>query len=131
MSTRLRSLFALLSGVLYCLGFAGFDIWPLALIAFVPLLIALEGTTPTLALRLGLLAGTAMNVGGFYWLMGMLKTFSGFPTPVCMLFVLIICTFQGGRSAFTAWLYARARMRGHGDGALRYGRLRILAAPFL
>jgi apolipoprotein N-acyltransferase len=115
-----RLALAAVSGALYCLGFAGFDIWPLSLVAFVPLFVALEDATPRQALQVGLVAGTVMNVCGFYWLLNMLKIFSGFPVPLCALFMVIICSYQGGRSALTCWLYARARERGHGAGDERY-----------
>jgi apolipoprotein N-acyltransferase len=42
----------------------------------------------------------------------MLSTFSGFPAPVCFLFLLIVCAFQGGRIALQGWLYGRATARG-------------------
>ena len=113
-------LLAALSGTLYFLGFAGFDVWPLAFVAIVPLLLALEGQTPKKAAQLGLICGTAMNLGGFYWLLTMLKTFSGFPTALCLVFTLIVCAFQGGRLALTGWLYGRARARGWGMGPYRY-----------
>jgi apolipoprotein N-acyltransferase len=111
---------AFLSGLLYWLGFAGMDRWACAFVAFVPLLIALRGQTPKRALVIGLITGTTMNVFGFYWLLNMLKTFSGFPqmlgaalgTSLCALFVLIICTYQGGRLALMGWLYARGEARG-------------------
>jgi apolipoprotein N-acyltransferase len=127
--TRLaRFALAALSGALYCFGFAGFDIWPLSLIALVPLFVALEGASPKHALQYGLLAGTVMNVCGFYWLLNMLKIFSGFPLPLCALFMVIICGYQGGRSAFTSWLYARAKARGHGALDERY---LVFAAAFV
>lgn len=103
---------AVLSGVLYWLAFPGIDVWPLALVAFVPLLLALRGQTPRRALVLGLLSGLTMNLAGFYWLVEMLRSFSGFPTALCLLFVVIICTYQGGRIALMGWLYARATQRG-------------------
>jgi apolipoprotein N-acyltransferase len=37
-----RFALAALSGVLYFLGFAGFDMWPVAFIAFVPVMWALD-----------------------------------------------------------------------------------------
>ncbi len=103
---------AALSGFLYFLAFAGVDIWPLAFVAFVPLWIAIRGQTPRFATWLGLVTGATMNVCGFYWLLNMLKTFSGFPIPLCALFVLIICSYQGGRLGFMGWLHARAASRG-------------------
>src|SRR5687767_9546596 len=77
---------AALSGALYFLGFAGFEVWPLALVSLVPLLIALRGRSGWRAMRLGWLMGFVTNAGGFYWIVPMLRTFSGFPTAVCALF---------------------------------------------
>ncbi|MDF2695381.1 MAG: Apolipoprotein N-acyltransferase, partial [Labilithrix sp.] len=109
---RLADLGALISGVLYFVAFAGFDIWPLTFVCLVPLYLSLHGQTPKRATWLGFLTGLAMNVGGFYWLVNMLRTFSGFPTPLCLLFTLIICAYQGGRLALMGWLYGRATVRG-------------------
>jgi apolipoprotein N-acyltransferase len=53
-----------------------------------------------------------MNVTGFFWLQKFLRTFSGFPSPICFLFVVIVCAYQGGRMAFLGWLYGRATARG-------------------
>lgn len=102
---------AALSGTLIFLGFAGFDIWPLAFVAWAPLLVAVRGQSPSLALKLGLLTGLVLDVGGFYWLQTMLMTFSGFPPPVCAVFTGILCAYQGGRAALFAWLLARAEAR--------------------
>ncbi|MBX3197503.1 MAG: apolipoprotein N-acyltransferase [Labilithrix sp.] len=109
---RLAEVGALLSGVLYFVAFAGFDVWPLTFVCLVPLYVSLAGQTPRRATWLGFLTGLAMNVGGFYWLVNMLRTFSGFPTPLCVLFTLIICAYQGGRLALMGWLYGRATVRG-------------------
>ena len=103
---------AVACGLLYFLAFAGVDIWPLAFIAFVPLFVAIEGQTPKRALWLGVLAGGTMNLAGFYWLIGMLQTFSGFPFVACLFFAAVVCAYQGGRIGLMTWLYARARQRG-------------------
>ncbi len=103
---------ALLSGLLYWLAFAGMDVWPLAFVAWVPLVVAMQRQTPRRAAALGWLAGVTMNVFGFFWLQDMLRTFSGFPAPVCFLFVLVVCAYQGGRIALMGWLYGRASARG-------------------
>ncbi len=102
---------AVVSGLLYWLAFAGMDVWPLAFVALVPLLLAIHRQTPRRALALGTLAGLTMNVCGFSWLLGMLKEFSGFPLPLCILFMLIVCAYQGGRIGLLGWLYARATAR--------------------
>jgi apolipoprotein N-acyltransferase len=112
LSAPLAYLGALISGLLYWLAFAGMDVWPLAFVAWVPLLVAMHRQTARRAMLLGWLAGLTMNVAGFFWLQTMLKTFSGFPAPVCFLFVLIVCAYQGGRIGLMGWLYGRASARG-------------------
>lgn len=102
---------AVLTGLLYWLAFPGVNVWPLALVAFVPLLLALRGQTPARALALGFLAGLTMNVAGFYWLANMLRSFSGLPAAVCLLLAFMICAYQGGRMALMGWLYARGTQR--------------------
>jgi apolipoprotein N-acyltransferase len=109
---RLAELGAILSGTLYFLAFAGFDIWPLTFVCLVPLYVSLFGQTPKRATWLGFLSGLAMNLGGFYWLVNMLRTFSGFPTALCLVFTVIVCSYQGGRFALLGWLHGRATTRG-------------------
>jgi apolipoprotein N-acyltransferase len=103
---------AFASGILYWLAFAGMDVWPLAFVAFVPLVVALRGQTTRMATLLGWIAGWTMNVAGFIWLQHMLLEFSGFPWIVCFFFVLVVCGYQGGRIAMLGWLYGRASARG-------------------
>jgi len=98
--------------VLYFLAFPGIDWWPLSFVALVPLILALRGQTPRRGLALGWLAGFSMTMLGFYWLVGMLQTFSGFPVALCVLFAAILCAYQGGRIALLGWLSARAERRG-------------------
>ncbi|HLK40370.1 MAG TPA: apolipoprotein N-acyltransferase, partial [Polyangiaceae bacterium] len=103
---------AVVSGLLYWLAFPGVDVWPLGLIAWVPLLLAMHRQTTRHATLLGWLAGLTMNFAGFFWLETMLRTFSGFPVPLCLLFVLIVCAYQGGRIGLLGWLHGRATARG-------------------
>jgi apolipoprotein N-acyltransferase len=103
----------LVSAVLTWLAFAGNDIAPLAFVSLVPFLVALEGKTPRRAFWLGALQGLTLTMLGFSWLLDMLKTFSGFPTPLCFLFALIVNGYQGMRMAVLGWLYARGVDRGY------------------
>ena len=105
-------LLAALSGVLYFLGFASFEILPFAFVSLAPLLVALRGREGWKALRLGWLTGTVLGAGGFYWIVGMLKTFSGFPTALCILFALVLWAAQGLQYGVFAWLLARLDRRG-------------------
>lgn len=103
---------AVLSGLLYFVAFAGFDQWWLSFVCLVPLYVSLHGQPTRRAVWLAFLTGLAMNLGGFYWLLNMLKTFSGFPTALCLVFVVIICAYQALRLAFMGWLHGRAQNRG-------------------
>ena len=104
--------FALLTGLLYFLGYPGMDLWPFSLVALAPLIVALRGQSVRRATGLGWVAGFTMTMVGFYWLLEMLRVFSGFPTPVCALFMALLCGYQAGRIALCGWLYARAANRG-------------------
>ena len=123
----LAALGAFVSGLFYFLAFPGIDFWPFAFVAYVPFYIALEGQAPKRAAWIGLIQGATMNAAGFYWLMGMLKTFSGFPMPFCAFFVLVVASVQGGRSALHGYLYARIRMKLADASEAKLGYVRPLA----
>ncbi|MGK3963209.1 apolipoprotein N-acyltransferase [Sorangium sp. So ce118] len=110
--TRLACGLAALSGFFYFLGFPGMDLWPISFFGLVPLIVALRGQTPGRAALLGWIAGFVMTMTGFYWLLEMLRVFSGFPTILCALFMAILCAYQAGRIALCGWLYGRAEARG-------------------
>jgi apolipoprotein N-acyltransferase len=101
------------SGFLYFLAFPGVELWPLGFVALVPLIVALDGQTPRRAFTLGWVAGLTMTTFGFYWLLEMLQTFSGFPTPICAIFLVLLCAYQGGRIGLLGFLFARGQARGH------------------
>ncbi|MGZ3420943.1 MAG: apolipoprotein N-acyltransferase [Polyangiales bacterium] len=109
---RIAATLAVLSGVFYWAAFPGVDVWPFAFICWAPLIVALRGQTPKRALGLGLLQGFTCNLLGFYWLLEMLQTFSGFPLALCGFFMVILCGYQGGRMALLGWLHARAERKG-------------------
>ncbi|MSP25748.1 MAG: apolipoprotein N-acyltransferase [Myxococcales bacterium] len=110
--TRAAVLLATLTGVLFPIAFVGIGVWPVGFIAWVPLLLALRGQTPRLALKLGLWSGFLAVMIGFSWLTQMLSTFSGFPLPVCVAFASIVSFYQGGSIGLLAYAYARATERG-------------------
>jgi apolipoprotein N-acyltransferase len=100
---------AALSGFLYYASFPGLDLWPLAFVAWVPWLCALEKAPSGVAFRSGLTMGLVVVFFGFYWLFGMLETFSGFPWPLCALFMFLLSLYQAVRFGLLGWLYVRAR----------------------
>jgi apolipoprotein N-acyltransferase len=102
---------AVLCGVFYFLAFPGIDIWPLGFVALIPLRVALVGQTPKRAFWLGWLSGLVMISLGFYWMVDMMRQFSGFSTPICALLLLIVNAFQAGRMGLFAWLFQRGQQR--------------------
>jgi apolipoprotein N-acyltransferase len=107
---------AALSGALYFLGWAGFDIWPLSLVALVPMLWVLDPARGSLSRGrlwgLGLLFGLVTNVGGYYWIEGTLERFSGFPFAVCAAITGLLCAYQGLTLVLFSFLYRQARLHG-------------------
>ena len=67
---------ALLSSLLIVASQPPHDVWPLAWICLVPLLLALLGTSPREALFLGACTGTATIYLGFSWAMELMQKFS-------------------------------------------------------
>lgn len=102
----------LVSGLLYYVAFPPLDLWPAGLLVWLLFRLALEGRSPKQALRMGLTGGTFMVFLGFYWLIGMLEVFSGFPLAACVFFALVVCVYQAGRFGMMAWTFARATQRG-------------------
>lgn len=106
------TLCAVLSGLLYFAAFPGLDLGPLAFVALVPLMVAIKDQPARIGLWLGWVSGFTMTMSGFYWLLEMLRVFSGFPTALCILFMSLLSAYQAGRMALTGWLTARGAARG-------------------
>ena len=112
---------AALSGVLIAACFLRFELFPLAWVAFVPLLWSLtRATTRREAAAIGLVAGVVTNVPAFYWLVYTIHVFGGFGYPLALLFYLCLSLY----AALQFVLFALA-WRQTGPGPL------ALAAPLL
>ena len=105
----------LLCGLTGVLTFGGFptalspewSFWPLLWISHVPLLWVLRDKSPREAFRWGLLAGTLINAGGYYWIAEMLNRFGHLPWPVACLGLLLHSLYVGLMWALWAWLVNR------------------------
>ncbi len=103
---------AAVSGAMVFLACADFDIWPLAWIALVPCMVAIEGaSTVRRGALLAWLGGLVMHVGGFYWLTGMLVRFGHLPRPLALLGLLLLCGYQALVFLLFAWAVRDIRRR--------------------
>ncbi len=103
---------AALSGVLYFVGFIGFDQWYLEWVAFAPLLVALDGiTTGRRAFLLSWFMGFVTHLGGYYWVVHLLQTFAYLSLPLSVLGYLLLCLAQGASFAVFGWLAWRLNRR--------------------
>ncbi len=117
----LSLLAAAASGVVIAACFLRFELYPLAWIAFVPLLWAVARTrTWREAARVGFGAGLVTNLPAFYWLVYTIHVFGGFGYPLAILFYVLLTLF----TALEFVLFA-VGMRRIGPGPL------ALAAPTL
>ena len=96
------------------LGFAGFGIWPLALICLVPLWLALEQTRGRLraAGLVGLLFGWVSYVGGYWWLWRIVDVFLHGDLLLGAAIWLADSAWFAVRYALYAVLYTLVRRRG-------------------
>ncbi len=112
-------LLAASSGALVFLSFPTWNLWPLAWISMVPLLFAVQGRSVRAAFLLGLLAGAVTNIGGFYWIEGMLVRFGQVPRPAAIPIMALLATYQGLQTALSAALARRLQpVTGLGLGVL-------------
>ena len=118
---RSHALAAAASGVLIAACFLRFQLWPLAWVAFVPLLWSLaQAPTPRAATRLGIVAGLTTNLPAFYWLVYTIHVFGGFSYPIAIFFYASLTVFTAVQFVLFALAWQRT-----GPGPL------ALAAPLL
>ena len=104
--------FCTLSGVMWFLSTADFDVWPLAWVAMVPAMYAIErASTRKRALLFGWWTGLVTNAGGFYWITTLLQRFGKVPFGVAILGFLVLCAYQAVTFALFAWFTRRIRER--------------------
>jgi apolipoprotein N-acyltransferase len=97
------------TGCLLFLACADFDIWPLAWIAFLPVLLVTRADRPRRAFLWGWLAGLVANAGGFYWITTLLMRFGHLPFAVALILFLLLCAYQGFHFGVFLWIVRRVR----------------------
>lgn len=85
---------AVACGLLIAACFLRFELYPLAWVAFVPLLWAVRQTaTARAAARIGVIAGLATNLPAFYWLVYTIHVFGGFGYPLALFFYIFLTLY--------------------------------------
>lgn len=108
---------AALSGLLTALACPPVGLWPLAFVAWAPLLVALHDRSPRDAFWLGAAQGLVLDVVAVRWLPDVIRTFAGHSWILCAGIALALHAYGAGRPAVLAWLAARARRNGWPPGA--------------
>lgn len=122
-----------IGGALYFLGFPGFDLWPCAFVALVPLVFVLETERESSFRRRGWLAfsyGIVQFFGGYYWLQPFLEEFSGFPVVITLGIALVFCSYLALGTVAFAYVYGRARERDHSPTAITVATIVAIEAAF-
>jgi len=88
-----RIFFPIISGVLYFLAFPSFDVWPLAWVFAVPLLLGVERTTTRQAVLSGLIAGFVAWAGVVYWIALVMNTYGGMGLFTAILLLTVLLTY--------------------------------------
>lgn len=92
---------ALLSAALVLLAAPPFDLWPLGLVALIPLLLGLRDLPASRALAPAWLCGFAINLIGFRWGYALLDRFGHLPAWMRVLVLLVLAAYQA--SVFSLW----------------------------
>jgi apolipoprotein N-acyltransferase len=98
-----------LGGTLVFLAFPPWNAFFLGWLALVPTLWAARGTTPRQHFWIGLWAGAITNLGGFWWIGGMLMDFGHMHFVPAAGLTLLLAVYQG--LVFALWLWLLARLR--------------------
>lgn len=105
-------LLALFSGVLIALSFPLPGLAPLAWIALIPLLIALEGQTPAAGFRLGFITGFTAYCGLLYWVTIVMTTYGNLPWLVSVALWWLLAAWLAAFYGLTAWAAVFGKQRG-------------------
>ena len=99
--------FPVLSGILLVLSFPSFDYYPLAWVAFVPLMVSLWPKSPGNAFTAGYIFGLTYFYGTLYWIYHSVNNFGGVPFLESLLVVLLLCLYLGLYPAIFSFLFVR------------------------
>lgn len=104
MKTSTRLLLSLFSAGLLTLISPPFSFWWIGFFALVPLLVAIHGTAPRIALLCGLTSATVSIFIGEYWVINSMTLFGGVPYILALIATFIMSLFGFFNLTLFAWL---------------------------
>ncbi len=96
---------SLISGALLVPGFPPFDLYPVAWIAIVPLLMALRGKNLKSSFAAGMMTGFVYYTGTMYWVYNSMYSYGNIPAGLSVLFVILLCSILGAYVGLFSLLY--------------------------
>jgi apolipoprotein N-acyltransferase len=118
------------SGCLAAAAFPPLGWWPLAWVAWVPLLVTVRRATPGAALRRGFLAGLVASLGTFHWIVVVVHTYGHAPMAFALLTLFLLAAYLALYQA--AWAAGMALLGRRGEvfaivvGACLWAALELL-----
>ncbi len=104
-----RALQATLTGILLVLSFPPVGIWPLAWVAFIPLMFALSDAGAKKGFFLGWLSGFIFFLGTVYWVVNSMYYYGGLPVYISVPVMLALVAFLSVYPAFFGLFFASMR----------------------
>jgi apolipoprotein N-acyltransferase len=112
-----RTALAVLSGVAYWAACPPCGLWPLALVCWVPLLVAMRACSRRQAALLGGVQGVVANLLLAVWLPEVVGSFGPLSPVACWGITFVLCAYNAGGVALCAWASHRAASHGWSAGA--------------
>ena len=97
---------ALISGALIVLAFPVFDMYLLAWVAFIPLLLSLWKKTPGEAFQAGFVFGLVYFFGTLYWIYHSINFYGGISFMASLAIVLLLCCYLSIYPAVFAYFFS-------------------------
>jgi len=97
---------AIISGALMILAFPVFDMYLLAWVAFIPLLLSIWKKTPGEAFQTGFVFGLVYFFGTLYWIYHSINFYGGFSFTASLAIVLLLCCYMSIYPAVFAYFFS-------------------------
>jgi len=111
LAALIRLLAATVSGCMLFIATPDFDIWPLAYLALIPILVVTRNLSLGKAFLWGWLCGTIANGGGFYWVNHLLTVFAHLHWAAAFPIYVLMMAYQGLLYAFFVMFVRQIRRK--------------------